>query len=216
MFIGHYAVGFGARAAAPRPSLGTWFLAVQWLDVIWPPFVLLGWEQVRIDPGNTTLTPLDFVHYPYSHSLLAAALWGAVFALVYRLRRGGRWAPLGLWGAVMSHWVLDWLTHRPDLPLYPGGTVRVGLGLWNHPVPAVVLEAGLFIVGLGLYLRTTRARDRTGRYALWALVALLLVVYVGNLFAPPPPNATAVAISALALWLLVPWAYWIDRHRTGR
>lgn len=220
MFIGHFAVAMGAAAmggkqAAPSLRLGTWFLAVQWLDLIWPVFLLLGWEQVVIDPGNTAVTPLNFVHYPYTHSLLAALLWGVLFAGVLRWRgaplRVAAWAG----GAVLSHWVLDLLTHRPDLPLYPGGPM-VGLGLWHSVPGTLAVELLLFLAGTALYLRGTGARDAVGRWALWGLLGFLLVVYAGNLAGPPPPSATAIGWVGLSQWLLVAWGYWIDRHRSGR
>ena len=217
MFIGHYAVAAAGRGALQgpgrAPSLGTWFLAVQWLDLVWPLLVLAGIERVEIAPGITALTPLDFVHYPWTHSLAAALVWGALFAVGYRWRTGDGRAGLWLGGGVFSHWVLDWFTHRADLPLYPGGALRVGLGLWDHPAAAVIVEGALFAAAVAFYARTTHAVDRTGRWAWWVLVAFLALAYVANLLGPPPPNVTALAVSALALWLLVPWAYWIDRHR---
>ena len=218
MFIGHYAVGLGARAAGGGgrgPSLGTWFLAVQWLDLVWPLLVLAGVERVRVAPGHTAFTPLEFVHYPYTHSLLAALLWAAAFAGVYRWRTGNGRGALWLGAAVVSHWVLDWITHAPDLPLYPGGP-RVGLGLWDSVPGTVVVEVVLFAAAAGFYLRRTRPLDRTGRYALWGLLVFLAITYVANLMGPPPPSDMAVAGAALGLWLLVPWGWWIDRHRTVR
>jgi membrane-bound metal-dependent hydrolase YbcI (DUF457 family) len=220
MFIGHYAVGWAGRGAlgrSPRgPSLGTWFLAIQWLDLIWPPLVLLGIEEVRIDPGNTAFTPLNFVSYPYSHSLLMAAAWAVAFGAVYRWRSGDARGGFWLAGGVFSHWVLDWVTHGPDLPLYPGSAVRVGLGLWNSVPASLVVEIALFVVGVGLYARATRASDRRGVLANWGLVALLAAIYLANVLGPPPPGVGAVAWSALSLWLLAAWGYWIDRHRVPR
>lgn len=229
MFIGHYAAGLAARHLShslsrhpnhrqgnlPRggPSLGTFFMAAQWVDLVWPMLVLLGVEKVAIAPGITAITPLDFQHYPYTHSLLAALLWGAGFATVYRIVRKDTSGALWLGAAVVSHWVLDWISHRPDLPLAPGLDTRVGLGLWNAPVAAVIVEVALFAAAGWAYLRATRALDNTGRYAMWGLAAFLGVAYLANLLGPPPPSDTALAVSALALWLLVPWAYWIDRHR---
>jgi len=219
MFIGHYAVGHAGRAALPgrpgAPSLGTWFLAVQWLDLLWPLLVLAGIERVRIDPGNTAFTPLDFEHYPYTHSLLAALVWAVGFAAVYRWRTGNGRAALWLGGGVFSHWVLDWITHGPDLPLWPGSDVKVGLGLWNSVPGTLVVEVALFVAAVVWYARATRATDAVGRWAWWVLVAFLAVIYVGNVFGPPPPGVSAIGVAGLALWLLVAWAYWIDRHRVA-
>lgn len=213
MFLGHFGVGFGAKAAAPRVSLGTLFLAAQFTDLVWPTLLLLGLETVEIAPGITRVTPLDFTSYPITHSLLAVLAWGALFAAAYALLKK---YPKGAWvcgAAVVSHWVLDLLTHRPDLPIVPGGAARVGLGLWNSLPGTLIVEVGIFAVGVWLYLRTTRATDRVGTISLWSLVGFLLLVYFGNLFGAPPPDSTAIAWVGQAQWLLVIWAYWVDRHR---
>lgn len=212
MFLGHFAVGFGAKQFASRASLGTLFLAAQFIDLLWPTLVLLGVERVRIAPGITAVVPLDFEHYPISHSLFAVVGWALLFGAVYFLIRRDRRTSLVLGFAVLSHWLLDWLSHRPDLPLFPGGA-RVGLGLWQSLPATLIVELGLFIVGVALYRYATRAADRTGRWALWSLAALLVVIYAGNLFGAPPPDATAIGWVGQAQWLLVAWAYWLDRHR---
>ena len=213
MFIGHLALGFAAKRAAPQVSLGTLFVAVQLVDMIWPIFVLLGLEHVRIDPGNTRLTPLDFYDYPWTHSLLAAVVWGTLFAGVWYLRKRQLPTALLLAGLVASHWVLDWITHRPDLPLYPGGGPKVGLGLWKSVAGTVVVEGALFAGGVALYLQATRALDRVGQYALGGLIGLLVIVYILNVTSPPPPSVEAVAWVGQAGWLLLLWAAWADRHR---
>ncbi len=213
MFIGHFGIGFGAKAAAPRASLGTLFLAAQFVDLLWPTLLLLGLEHVKIVPGITLVTPLDFTDYPISHSLLAIVLWGGLFAGVYfiaRKYRTGAWV-CGL--AVISHWILDLVVHRPDLPLMPGGSTRLGLGLWNSLPATLAVELAVFSVGLYFYLRTTRPLDRTGSIALWALVGFLLVVFALNILGPPPPSATAIAWIGQTQWLLILWAFRIDRHR---
>jgi membrane-bound metal-dependent hydrolase YbcI (DUF457 family) len=212
MFLGHFAVGFGAKKLAPRASLGTLFLAAQFIDLLWPTLVLLGVERVRIAPGITAVVPLDFEHYPISHSLLAVVGWALLFGAVYFLIRRDWRTSLVLALAVLSHWLLDWFTHRPDLPLYPGGA-RVGLGLWQSLPATLIVELGLFGVGVALYARVTRAADRTGRWALWSLVTLLAVIYAGNLFGAPPPDAMAIGWVGQAQWLLIAWGYWLDRHR---
>lgn len=215
MFIGHFAVGLTGRTATRRPSLGTWFLAVQWLDLVWPLLLMLGLEHVRIDPGNTPVTPLDFYDYPITHSLLTVFGWSIAFGGVYFVVRRDRTAASLLGLGVASHWLLDVATHRPDLPLWPGGPL-VGFYLWRSIPATVAVETAMFAAGIWLYLRTTRARDRVGHYALWSLVVFLYVAYLANLFGPPPPSQDALAFGALAAWLFVPWAYWIDRHRTRR
>jgi hypothetical protein len=216
MFIGHFAVGFAAKKLAPRTSVAVLLAATQFLDLLWPVFVLLGWEQVRIEPGNTRFTPLDFTSYPWSHSLLMSVVWATAFAFVYHLVSRERSGAIVIWGCVVSHWMLDWLTHRPDMPLYPGGP-RLGLGLWNSVAGTMIVELLMFAAGLWLYVRTTKARDRIGLYAFAAYAVLLLVLYMGNAFGPPPPGVKAVAATGIAAALiLIPWAWWFDRHRELR
>ena len=215
MFIGHYALAFGAKRAAPAVSLGTLFLACQFADLLWPTLVLLGIEAVEVAPGITAVTPLNFVRYSYSHSLVMLLVWSALFAVSYLVLRGRHQAAaITLAALVFSHFVLDFITHRPDLPITVGGATRVGLGLWNAPAIVLPLELLMLAAGIGIYMKTTRARDRIGRISLWALAAFLFLVHLANFFGPPPPSAAAVAWSAQALWLVVAWGYWIDKHRT--
>lgn len=216
MFLGHYAVALASKRVAPDVSLGTAVLAAQLLDLIWPVLLLLGVERVRIVPGLMAASALDFEHYPVSHSLLMAAGWAVLAgAIHYTLRRNG--VSAGVVGMlVLSHWLLDAPMHRPDLPLWPGSDVRVGGGLWNSLPTTLALELGLVALGLALYQRATRARDRVGSWGLGALVATLVVFYLGGTLGTPPPGEQALAVGGLALWLVVPWAYWIDRHRAVR
>jgi hypothetical protein len=214
MFIGHFGLGFGAKRAAPAVSLGTLFIACQFADLLWPSLVLLGYEQVEVQPGATLMTPLNFVSYPYSHSLLALCLWGVAFGGAYLVIRRARIAgAITIALLVISHWVLDYLMHRPDMPLTVQGTARLGLGLWNSMPGTLAAEALVFGIGLALYLRSTMARDRAGSIGLWALVVFLVVVYAASTFGPPPSSARAVAWSAQAIWLIVIWGYWVDKHR---
>jgi hypothetical protein len=212
MFIGHFGVGFGAKAAAPKMSLGTLLLAAQFIDLLWPTLLLLGVEQVRIVPGATAMTPLRFELYPVSHSLLAVLGWAAGLGLVvYALRRSLRGALVaGL--AVLSHWVLDLFVHAPDLPLVPGGA-RYGFGLWSSVPATLGVELLLFGAGLALYLRATHARNAKGRWGLWGLAAFLLLTYLANVFSAPPPSVAAIAWIGQTQWLLVAWGYWVDRNR---
>ncbi len=212
MFIGHFAVGFAAKRLAPRASLGTLFMAAQFIDLMWPTLLLLGIERVRIAPGITAFTPLDFEHYPWTHSLLAVLNWGLLFGVVYFLVQRDRRTSLVLGLLVVSHWVLDFLTHRPDLLLWPGSP-RVGLGLWDSVAGSLAIELILFVFGILVYLRATTARDALGRWTLWGLVVFLLAIYSADRLSPPPPNVMAIAWVGHAQWLLVAWAYWIDRHR---
>lgn len=213
MFLGHFAVALALKPKARRASLGTLFAAAQALDLLWPVFVLLGWESLRIVSAADPFLRLEFLHYPYSHSLLAAVVWGLLFALGYAALRGHRRMAAWLGLAVLSHWVLDWLSHRPDLPLAPGLSARVGLGLWNHAAATLAVELAMFAAGAAVYLRATRARGRAGSLAIWALLGFLVLVYLASVWGPPPRSAHDVAVSALAMWLLVAWAAWADRLR---
>ena len=214
MFIGHFAVAFAAKRTAPELSLGTLFLAAQLADLVWPTLVLLGVEAFEIKPGATTVTPLEFTHYPWSHSLVALVGWGFLLAIVWLLvRRGTPWAALVIIGTVLSHWVLDVISHRPDMPITVGGAARFGLGLWNSLPATVAVEGILFALCVALYARATKPLDGIGRWGLWSLVAFLAIAYLANLFGPPPPSTTVVAWMAQAMWLLVAWGYWVDRHR---
>jgi len=215
MFIGHFGVAFAAKKIVPNVSLGTLFLSVEFLDLIWPIFLLLGWEHVRIVHGITKVSPFDFYDYPISHSLLGVFAWSLAFAGIYFALLGRRRAAIVLGIAVASHWLLDLVTHRPDLPLWPGGP-KVGLGLWNSWAASISIEALLFGVGLLVYVRHTEAWDSIGRYAFWALAAFLLLGWVGSLVAGAPPNTTALAWGGLMLWLIVPWGWWVDSHRKAR
>ena len=214
MFIGHFALGLAAKPQTPRVSLAMLFAAAQLADLVWPVLLAAGVEQVRIDPGNTAFTPLDFVSYPYSHSLLALVIWGLLLAWGYRLLAGnGPRAFLVISSLVVSHWVLDVLTHRPDMPLYPNGP-KFGLGLWNSIPLTIAIEMAMFGVGASLYLRATRARDRTGRWAFFTLAAFLLLVYLVNTFGPPPPSVPAIYwLGMIGGVVLMLWAWWADQHR---
>ena len=211
MCLGHYGVALGAKKAAPKTSLGTLLLAAQFADLLWPILLLVGVEHVRIAPGIPG--SLDFIDYPISHSLAALLGWALLIGALYRgIRRyiRGAWV---LAAAVISHWVLDFIVHRPDLPLIPGGTARLGLGLWNSLPATLLVEFGLFAIGIVLYASSTVARDTVGRYAFWAFVAGLGLLYLAATFGPPPPSTTTLAATGLGGWLLALWAYWIDRHR---
>jgi len=215
MFIGHYALGLAAKRIAPRTSLGTLFLAPSLADLLWPVFLLLGWERVRVTGGANPFLTLTFDAYPISHSLLTLIGWGILLAVLYRWRSGDARAATVVALLVVSHWVLDFVTHVPDMPLYPGGPT-VGLGLWNSVAGTVIIEGSMFVAGAWIYVTTTRARDAVGRYALWALLAFLLVSYVASLFTGPPPTLQAIEFGGIVFgWLFVGWAAWADRHREG-
>jgi hypothetical protein len=216
VFIGHFAVGLAAKRLVPGVSLGTLFLAAQLADLVWPTLVLLGIESFSIRPGITAVTPLDFSHYPYSHSLVALAGWGGLLGVLYfSLKRNLPGAAM-LLALVLSHWLLDFVSHRPDMPLTLAGAERFGLGLWHSRLATLAVEGLLFAACVGVYARATQPVDKTGRWALLGLVGFLALIYGMNIFGPPPPSVAAVAWSAQAIWLLVAWGYWVDRHREIR
>jgi membrane-bound metal-dependent hydrolase YbcI (DUF457 family) len=213
MFIGHYGLGFAGKKIDRSPSLGTMFMAVQWLDLVWPVLVLLGIERFTIDPGNTVLTPLNFEYYPWSHSLLMALVWGLLFAAVYYSFTKNRRGALLLCFLVFSHWILDWITHRADLQITPFSETRTGLGLWNYKWVEIIVELLIFVAGAFTYASITKAKNNVGKWALWALIIILAGIHFMNLMGPPPPNEKAVAWSALLQWLFVGWGYWVDNNR---
>ena len=212
MFVGHFGLGLAGKGIAPRVSLGTLFLSVQLADVLWPVFLLAGIEHVHVVPGMMRASHLNFWDYPVSHSLLALCAWGILFGAVYFLARRFLAGALALAAGVVSHWVLDFVTHRPDMPVLPRGPY-VGLGLWNSLPGTIAVEGGLYALGIAAYVRVTRARDATGTWALWSLLVLLAALWLAALLGPPPPNEGFLAWSALSGWLVVVWGYWIDRHR---
>ena len=198
MFLGHIAVGLAGKRFAPRASLATLLFAPMFLDYLWPIFLLLGWEKVRVDPGNTVVTPLAFDSYPWSHSLHMTLFWAGLVAIVFRTVTRDTRSAIWIGIAVASHWVMDWITHRPDLPLWPSGP-KVGLGLW-------------------LYMRDTRPRGGRGRLSLWSFVVAVTLIYFMNLASNLGPIPTSVsprtiAMMGLALWIFIPWAWWIDYTR---
>jgi FtsH-binding integral membrane protein len=219
MFIGHLGLAFAAKRATPSTSLATLLFATSFVDVLWPAFVIFGWESFRIIPGITAVTPFEFVSYPYSHSLLMGIIWGFVFGGIYWLlrrsrNRAARNASIVLGVLVLSHWVLDLIVHIPDLPLYPGDSIRLGLGLWNSTVWTILLESVIFFLGVWIYFSSTRPLDRSGRYGIWALLVILVVSYVGNIFGPPPPSVDAVTyVSFIGTAIMLLLAWWADHHR---
>jgi hypothetical protein len=210
MFIGHFAVGMAGRRLTPGVSLAVWFVAVQLLDIVWPVLILAGAEHVRIEPGNTAFTPLNFYDYPISHSLAGAAVWGLLL-----------WAALRVWGTprggmllvagVLSHWVLDVISHRPDVPVLPHGPY-LGLGLWNSVPLTLVVETALFAAGVFIY-----ARGGKPRVSFWILAAVLYALYLSSAFGPPPPSVPAIGwVSLAGIAVILPWAWWADRPVSRR
>ena len=215
MFVGHLAVSLSAKAVEPRAPLSALVAASFGLDLLWPMLVLIGVETVSIDPGNTVFTPLAFDSYPWSHSLLMACIWGAIAAgIAYAARKTPRVA-LIVGAVVVSHWILDFVTHRPDLPLWPEGPM-FGLGLWNSIPATLIVEGGFFIVAIWLYCRRFAARNVVGKWAFWSLIAFTGLIWISQPWSPPPPSTKAVAFVGLAMLLLPWWASWIERNASTK
>jgi membrane-bound metal-dependent hydrolase YbcI (DUF457 family) len=198
MFVGHYGPAFAVKAADRTIPLWLLFLAVQFVDVLWAIFVLVDIEKVRIVPGITAASPLDLYYVPYTHSLIGSIAWAGVAAVAYKLTpRLGSWKA-GLWIAlaVFSHWILDLLVHRPDLPLY-GNTTKVGFGLWNYPVLAFVLEAAFLFGGMYLYFTKTKVITTGGRYGMIVFGIIMLAIQGSAFFGPPPGSDKQLAVTAL-------------------
>ena len=215
MFIGHYAVGLASKRAAPHASLGVLIAAPILLDLLWPIFLLIGREHVVIQPNSNPFLRLDFVSYPISHGLVAVIGWATLFAALYFGIARYALGAIAIWIGVISHWLLDYVVHRPDLPLYAGGRL-LGLGLWNHRWLTIVIEVSMFFIAIWTYQRQTRAKNKTGQYGFWAFILFLLITYGLAAFGPPPPSVRAIAVGTLFSWLFVPWAWWFDRHREPR
>jgi len=216
MFIGHYGPSFACKAAKPAIPLWVLFLAVQLVDIAWSVFILFGIEKVRIVPGITATNPFDLYYMPYTHSLPGAALWSVGAAVVYRIVvPAQKWSAAAIVGAaVFSHWILDLVVHRPDLALYDD-SYKVGLGLWNYPATAFILEIALLFGGIALYLKTTSPKDNIGRYGMLVLGGLAVVVQAYVFFGPPPVSNASLAFTALGLYFAFAAAvYWLEGKRS--
>lgn len=211
MFIGHFALGMAAKKVEPSISLGTLFLSAQFLDLLWPTLLLLGVEHVSIEPGISRVTPLAFTDYPISHSLFVVLGWSLLFAFGYYFLTKNKNASLLIGSLVLSHWILDAIVHVPDLPLYPGVSPKVGLGLWNSVPLTLLVEGAIFIAGVVLYINTKRNLGQKVGAWFWSLVGFLLVIHAMNLLGPPPPSVTAIAWAGHLQWLFIPWAWRADR-----
>ncbi len=214
MFIGHFGVGFAAKKIINKPSLGTLFFASQFIDLLWPIFLIFGIEKVSIDPGNTVVTPLNFIYYPFSHSLFGVLVWALLFGAIYYFIKRDFRTSIWLGVLVLSHWILDFITHRPDLPLFIwSNSPLLGLGLWNSFFGTIIIESAIFVAGVYFFISVTKAKNKIGIYSLWSLIIFFIIIYIANLFGPPPESIAAIKYVSLAQWLLIAWAYWIDRNR---
>lgn len=211
MFVGHFAVGFALKKAEPKVPLGVYFAAALFLDILWPIFLLAGIEKASVVPGFTRFTPLNLEILDWSHSLAMTALWSLLFgALVYwrvRTAKAFLFSAVG----VASHWLLDYITHSPDMPLAPH-SARYGLGLWNSIQGTLMIELAMFFLGVAIYMRLAPKPTRSSLVHLGVMVVFFLVMYFMAAFGPPPPNDQKIlAISSLALTPIILWANWLDK-----
>jgi hypothetical protein len=214
MFVGHLAVAFAAKRAAPSVNLGWLVAGVTTLDLVWPIFILTGIEQVRIVHGATAFTPLIFDSYPWSHSLVMSVVWGLVLAGLARWASVPRSAVPLLVALVVSHWVLDFVTHAPDLPLWPGPSPHFGLGLWRSIPATLLIEGALWVAGIMVYLRVQPFTGWGTRFAFWSLVLVSTVMWASSPWSPPPAGVEALGWFALIGWIVIPWAAASDRGRS--
>ena len=216
MFVGHYAVGLAAKQFAPRTSLGVLIAAPILLDLLWPILVLIGWEHVSVVESANPFLRLQFDSYPISHGLVAVIGWATLFASIYfgvaRYLAGA----ITIWIGVISHWLMDYMVHRPDLPLYAGSSRLLGLGLWNRRWITIAVELTLLAAGVAVYLFQTKAKDKIGSLGFWAFIVVIVALYGVVVFGPTPPSVNKLAIGALSSLLFVPLAWWFDSHRERR
>lgn len=216
MLVRHVAVGLAAQRLEPRLSLGTFVMAALLADVLWTVFVLAGLEQVRFTDGMGAANYYVAVNVAWSHSLVAGAAWAALLAGAFRRRYGSR-ASAFVAAAVLSHWVLDVISHRPDMPLAPGLSGRYGLGLSTSVPATMAVEGGVWAIALLVYARATQARSRAGTIFFWSVVPLLTLAWYNNVAGPPPPNPDTAPVASLIFFvLLIAWAYAVDALRSGR
>ncbi len=216
VFVGHFAVGFAGKRFAPNVSLAALILAAVLSDVLWILFFPLGIEQVVIQPGLMAANSLDLVYIPYSHSLLMVAVWGGLLAGIYFLFRRDTHGASILFAAVVSHWVLDFVSHRPDMPLMPGVDIRLGLGLWNSRIATFIVEGALWLAGILFYVRSTRPKARAaGVYVFWVMIILLTALWLQSLNGDPPPSLSALAVvDTVFMAIVIAWAAWMNRSRS--
>lgn len=214
MFIGHFAPAFIAAAVSPeRPRLGTMFVAAQLVDWGFFALALVGVEHMRIDPAASVMVPFDLYDMPYTHSLIGTAIWAAtclgVIAVHQRNLAVGALAGL----VVLSHWLLDWVVHVPDLT-WDGTPPKMGLGLWNYPWVAIPLELGLTLGAFVFYVRRTRGPAGPPM----VLMGMLLLLQAINWFAPHPEAAGPFLYlqALLAFAILTAIAAWVGENRWFR
>jgi len=215
MFIGHFGISFAAKKAAPKVSLGTLFIATQFVDILWPFLLVFHVEKVAVIPGYTKTNAFEFLYFPFTHSLLMGVIWGAVVGGIYWLFKRDTRGAIVVGFCVLSHWFLDLIVHTADLPLTPFGNYKVGLGLWNHVTITLFVEFAIFLAGAYMYAAFTRSKNRIGKWMLLILVSLLSAVQLANTFGPTPSSSIlTLFISFITLMVvIIALAYWVDKNR---
>ena len=215
MFIGHFGLSFAAKKAAPKVSLGTLFMATLFVDIIWPFLLVSDIEKVAIVPGYTKSNALQFLYFPYTHSLLTGIIWGVIVGFIYWFFKRDKRGALVVGLCVLSHWFFDLIVHTADLPLTPFNEYKVGFGLWNHVALSLTMETVIFLAGAYLYATFTKSKTPAGRWVLWAFVIFLLIFQFANTFGPPPSDSImslfVTLITLIAIIILI--AYWVDKKR---
>jgi hypothetical protein len=214
MHVGHFAAGMIAKRFDPKLSLGTCVFAAILADLLWCIFMMAGIEQIELKAGPGAANYFEPHNIVWSHSLLTNVVWATVLAGAYYFCRRNIISACLLFTLVLSHWVLDVVAHKPDMPLAPGVESLFGLGLWTNIPATIIVEGGLWVLGTGLYLRATRPKNRLAHYVFWSMLVLLTLSWYNNIAGPPPPNAhTVSAFSFIYFSLVVAWAYWLNRLR---
>ncbi|MCZ7406205.1 MAG: hypothetical protein O8C67_14925 [Candidatus Methanoperedens sp.] len=219
MFIGHYGIGLALKKVEPRLSLGLLIFGAILLDILFGLFLLFGIEHAKIVPGATVVSPFEFYDYPLSHSALGAFMWATAGYLAYWLwpkgdRTQRKWPAFILAIAIFSHFILDVISHTPDLTISGNNSPILGLSLWNSLAGTMIVELGLLFIGIYIYISATHSVSLSGKYGFAFLVLILMVFFIGNIFGPPPPDMKVVAVTMTAGQLaLVALAFWVDRNR---
>lgn len=215
MFIGHFGLSFAAKKVAPKVSLAILFVATQFVDILWPFLVMFNIEKVTITPGYTKMNVLEFIHYPYTHSLFMGVVWGILTALIYFFLKKDTRGAIVIGLCVLSHWFLDLVVHTTDLPITPFGDSKVGFGLWNHVAATMIIETAIFLIGLFIYTSVTRTKNKKGSWGLWSFVVLLIPISLSFTFGPAPKQAdnTLFISFSILMAVIVFFAGWVDRNR---
>ncbi len=219
MFVGHYAVAFVIKGKEKNTSLAALFIATQFVDILFFPFVILGIEKLEFIDKFTAVNDFNMHYYPFTHGLLGSVIWGTLFYILYlfvfsKKQKNRKKIALLMGLAVLSHWFTDLIVHTPDLPLI-NGDPKFGFGLWNNKLATFGVEALVLLLGLLYYLNKTKAKNKTGKYIAIIFVAFLLLINCLNLYVLPTNNdLNTLTISALASYFVFALlAYFVDKKR---